>query len=229
MIIIKTCAIIKGINKLIKGFTLKIFSFVLFFVSLIFSQENSIKEIVKKNSANFSLSYALILGIIETESNFNNVAKSNKSAIGLMQIVPVTGGIEANIFLYNDKSQPHDTILMKPEENIKFGCAILTVLNKRYFKKIDNKQSRMYCVIAAYNTGAFNVSKCFVTKDDTDTIKNFDSLNKYQRAKIKSDIAIDKINKMDHDTVLSIMKEKLHSQETVVYLDRVINNMKKYE
>lgn len=199
----------------------------LFIVSLVFCQED-IKTIVKKNSSDFSLSSALILGIIEAESNFNNKAVSNKKAIGLMQIVPKTAGIEANIYLNNDTTAPHDTTLMKPEENIKYGCAVITVLNKRYFKKIKNDKSKMYCVIAAYNTGAFNVTKAFVNDSDTDTIENFDSLNKYQKANINLKIAIQKINNMDHDTVLETMKENLPKYETVAYLDKVINNMKKY-
>jgi membrane-bound lytic murein transglycosylase C len=199
----------------------------LFIVTLIFSQEN-IKEIVKENSVNFSIDPALILGIIEAESNFKNHVVSKKKAIGLMQIVPKTAGIEANKYLNNDNSIPHDTILMNPENNIKYGCAMITVLNKRYFKKIKNNQSKMYCVIAAYNTGAFNVTKAFVNKSDTDTIENFDSLNKYQRAKINLDITIQKINSMSHDTVLETMKENLPHYETVAYLDKVINNMKKY-
>jgi hypothetical protein len=188
----------------------------------------SIHRIVKLHSKNFSISHDLVMGIIQAESNFINKQVSNKSAKGLMQIVGKTAGIEANLLLNGNDSIPSDSILMNPEKNIKYGCAYLYILKKRYFHNVQNIKSKQLCMIAAYNTGANNVMKAFVKESDIDSIENYKSLNKYQRAKIKLDIAVNKINSLDYTEVHKTMKENLPYSETVAYIDNVLNNKENY-
>ena len=53
------------------------------------------KELVKANSAKFTVDQPLIFAIMEQESAFNPAAKSHVPAYGLMQLVPKSGGRDA--------------------------------------------------------------------------------------------------------------------------------------
>jgi len=84
------------------------------------------------------------------------------------------------------------------------------MLLSRSFKKVENPVSRVYCAIAAYNTGAGNVSKAFIG-----TTKLYS--------------AIPVINKMSADEVYKHLKANLPYDETKDYLERVSTRMKVYE
>lgn len=91
----------------------------------------------------------LIAAVIHVESGFNPSALSGKGAVGLMQIMPETGG-----WLYErmglDGFDP--AALQNPEINIKLGCYYLNYLSKRY-----NGNQKDY--LAAYNTGMGRVDE----------------------------------------------------------------------
>ncbi len=116
---------------------------------------------VSKNAKRFSLSMPLVFAIMHTESYFNPFAKSHVPAYGLMQIVPRTAGIDSYNFLYHRKKMPTAQYLYNSTNNIEMGSAYLHILYYKYLKKIKNPTSRLYCTIAAYNTGAGNVSYAF--------------------------------------------------------------------
>lgn len=72
----------------------------------------------------YKIDPVLVLSIIEKESNFDSSAISNKGAIGLMQILPETGEMIANMlnkFGYN---------LFNIEDNIELGVCFLAILLK---------------------------------------------------------------------------------------------------
>jgi membrane-bound lytic murein transglycosylase C len=117
---------------------------------------------VQKYSKEFKLQMPLVLAIIETESAFNPMAQSHIPAFGLMQIVPHTAGLDVQRLIYNRDQQPSSKALFNPTKNIQHGCAYLHILYYKYLKNIKNPQSRLYCTIAAYNTGAGNVAKAFI-------------------------------------------------------------------
>jgi membrane-bound lytic murein transglycosylase C len=87
--------------------------------------------------------------------------------------------------------------------------AYLKILDSRYLKRITNKQSRLYCVIAAYNTGAGNVAKTFTGK-----------------TRIKPAAKI--INKMTPDEVYNYLRKHLPYEETQRYIVKVTKAKKKY-
>ena len=77
---------------------------------------------VYENSLLYGLSPGLILSVIEVESEFNPRAYSAAGAIGLMQIMPVTGtdiGRSLGLWVNND----HD--LYDIEKNIQIGVVFL--------------------------------------------------------------------------------------------------------
>lgn len=165
---------------------------------------------VQKYAQKYALPTELILAVMHTESYFNPKAKSWVPAYGLMQLVPKYAGLEAYRYVYKaDKMLPAN-YLYKASNNIELGSAYLHLLMSRYFKKIEDPVSRMYCSIAAYNTGAGNVSKAFIG-----TTKLYK--------------AIPKINAMTAKQVYRHLEMHLPYQETRDYIKRVTTRMDKYK
>jgi len=108
-----------------------------------------------------NVSPSLVLAIMQTESYFNPLARSHIPAFGLMQIVPKTAGVDAYDYLYGKKKIVSADYLYDSDNNIRMGSAYLHILYYRYFKDIKDPLSRLYCSIAAYNTGAGNISWVF--------------------------------------------------------------------
>ncbi len=158
---------------------------------------------IVKNAKQEHLPIPLIYAIIHSESAFNPMARSYVPAFGLMQIVPRSAGIDAYNYLYGYKKMLNSTYLYSPSRNIKIGSAYLHLVYYQYLKKIRNKQSRLYCTIAAYNTGAGNVAKAFTSSHN---------MNK----------ATEIINKLSPDEVYARLLERLPYAETKNYL-KIVN------
>lgn len=112
-------------------------------------------DAVSTYSEIFEVDSCLIYSIIKTESDFRREAKSNKGAIGLMQIMPETGKYISELLGDQEYSESK---LLKPEVNIRYGTY--------YFSKLYNdfdKNSEM--AIAAYNAGEGNVRKWIINND----------------------------------------------------------------
>lgn len=125
---------------------------------------------VLEQAQRWELEPSLMMAIMHTESHFNPKAQSHIPAFGLMQIVPRTASIDVNRFLYQTDAAMSSNELFNPSKNIETGVAYMHILNSKYLKSIKNEQSRLYCVIAAYNTGAGNVAKTF-NQDGSRNIK----------------------------------------------------------
>ncbi|VFP82878.1 membrane-bound lytic murein transglycosylase MltC [Candidatus Erwinia haradaeae] len=122
-------------------------------------------SIVKKASERYGISQSLILAIMEIESSFNPYAVSHSNALGLMQIVQNTAGLD--VFRMQGKhGQPSRRYLLDPEKNIDVGVAYLSLLQRNYFADIRNPVSRIYAVITAYHAGAGSVFRVFSSKKD---------------------------------------------------------------
>jgi len=164
---------------------------------------------VKAAAAKEQINAELIYAIMETESGFNPMAKSYIPAYGLMQIVPRTAGKDATSYLYGKARLLAPSYLYKPKNNISIGAAYLHVLQYRYMRKVKNKQSRIYCAIAAYNTGTSNVAKAFIDQA---------SFNK----------AVAEINKLSPSQVYQKLKKYLPHKEARQYVEKVSKRMRKY-
>ncbi len=153
---------------------------------------------------------ALVFAVMETESAFNPMARSYVPAYGLMQIVPRSAGRDASKLVLGKDLILSPSYLYNGKNNITMGVAYLYILNDRYLSGIKNPESRLYCVIAAYNTGAGNVARTFV---GTTHIKK----------------AVRKINALSPEAVYKVLRRKLPHKETRNYLERVSKRMETYE
>ncbi len=160
-------------------------------------------------AANERLPPELILAVIETESSFNPMAKSHVPAYGLMQIVPRTAGRDATQHLYGESKILAPSYLYEVDKNIRVGSAYLHVLYYRYMRKVTDPISRLYCAIAAYNTGASNVGYAFTGK------KSFSG-------------AVKTINTMSSQEVYETLVSQLPYDETKKYVEKVASRMGKY-
>lgn len=165
----------------------------------------TVTEAAKKEEINDELIYA----IMETESSFNPMAKSPVPAYGLMQIVPYTAGKDATNYLHGKPKILAPSYLYKPENNIAIGAAYLHVLYYQYLRRVKDEESRIYCAIAAYNTGASNVAKAFIDKAS------------FTRA-------VPEINKLTAAQVYTKLRKYLPQKETREYVEKVSRRMKKY-
>jgi membrane-bound lytic murein transglycosylase C len=152
---------------------------------------------------------SLIFAIMHSESSFNPMARSHIPAFGLMQIVPRTAGIDSYKYLYKKKKLLSSSYLYNSSNNIKIGSAYLHILYYSYLKKIKDPQSRLYCAIAAYNTGAGNVAKAFIGSTN---------INRASQT----------INTMSSDDVFKKLMRNLPYNETKKYLSKVNKRVSAY-
>lgn len=105
-------------------------------------------EQIKKYSAEYQLDPVWVASLIRKESKYQVKAKSNKGAMGLMQIMPDSGAWIAGKMgiAYSDDR------LNDPDYNIRMGCYYLRYLLDRFDGVKDT-------ALAAYNGGPTNVAK----------------------------------------------------------------------
>jgi soluble lytic murein transglycosylase-like protein len=95
---------------------------------------DGVEKLVREAADRHHVDPALVRAVIETESNWNPIALSNKGAGGLMQLIPTT----ARRFGVND--------VFNPQQNIDGGVHYLKTLLERYNGNMD-------LALAAYNAG----------------------------------------------------------------------------
>jgi len=173
-------------------------------------QARMIQDDVIKFAGKSKVENSLVFAIIETESAFNPMARSPVPAYGLMQIVPTSAGQDATQQLFGKAKILSPSYLYSSDRNIEVGTTYLNILFYRYLKGIKNEESRLYCTIAAYNTGAGNVAKAFTGK-----------------RRLKSALA--KINALSPDDVYEHLINNLPYDETRKYLAKVTKRIPKYQ
>ena len=165
---------------------------------------------VQAESGKRGVNPALVLAVMETESAFNPMARSYVPAYGLMQIVPRSAGRDASKIVLGKDLILSPSYLYNSGNNIAMGVAYLSLLDGRYLAAIKNPESRMYCVIAAYNTGAGNVARAFVGTTN---------INK----------AAKRINAKSPQDVYRTLRSNLPYKETREYLHKVSARIETYQ
>ncbi|MBK1733999.1 hypothetical protein CKO15_01620 [Halorhodospira abdelmalekii] len=164
---------------------------------------------VQREARRYDVDEALILAIMHSESSFNPMARSHIPAYGLMQIVPETAGIDVAQRVYGEPRLLSPEYLYNPRNNIRSGTVYLDILQSNYLAAIEDPESRMYAVIAAYNTGAGNVARAFVGRRD-----------------VAAAVAV--INGMTPEQVYARLRRDLPYSETRDYLVKVASRTEAY-
>ena len=145
---------------------MKVFAWILLFASIFtfglatyklyesFSHPLKFSEEIVRYSKEYEIPAELIASVINVESSFNPNAKSNKNAIGLMQVKLTTAN-----YLNDLSKQKHITEdeLFYPTANIKYGT--------QYLKYLLNKFKDINTTLAAYNAGETIVRGWLKNKD----------------------------------------------------------------
>lgn len=168
------------------------------------------KDLVYNHSKTFNLDPALVFAIIHTESFYNPAARSHANALGLMQLVPNSGGRDAYLHVYKKDGIPSPKHLYDPDNNVKLGTAYLDILSNNYLRNVKNSDVKNFLMIAAYNTGAGNVSKAYTNSTN---IKN----------------AFDKINQYSPEQTYDFLIRNLPYDETKDYLKKVVERRGMYK
>jgi membrane-bound lytic murein transglycosylase C len=170
-------------------------------------QAEKYRSAVTRFALQYKVSPTLVFAIIKTESNFNPFAVSPAPAYGMMQLVPTSGGREANRRARGVDEAPSPQSLFDADHNIELGSAYLAVLGQDQLERVANPVAREYCVIAAYNTGPGNVLKSF----SRDRVAAFNAINSLQPP-----------------GVFERLRAQLPYEETRQYLVKVVNARKQF-
>ncbi|MCU5774550.1 membrane-bound lytic murein transglycosylase MltC [Erwiniaceae bacterium BAC15a-03b] len=161
---------------------------------------------VRKAAEKYGVDQSLILAIMQIESSFNPYAVSHADALGLMQVVQHTAGVD--VFRLKGKwGKPSRSYLFDPENNIDAGTAYLSILQGSYLSGISDPTSRRYAVITAYNGGAGSVLRTFSSDKNS---------------------AFSKINAMSSGDVYQTLTSNHPSAESRRYLVKVSKAQKGY-
>ena len=166
-------------------------------------------SLVKRYAQRFNLDPPLVFATIHTESYYNPKARSSAPAYGLMQLVPTSGGRAAYRYVYKKDRVLPPSYFYVPEQNIELGCAYLNFLRRKVFRGVQDDRKALYCIVAAYNTGAGNVSRAITGS-----------------RKVRK--AIPLIDGMPAKDLYARLRKDLPYEETRDYLKRVTERMTLY-
>ena len=102
---------------------------------------------IKRYAVRYGFDWRLVLAIMKQESRFSRNAESRRGAIGLMQLMPLTGGEVAMKLDIEDLSHP--------EHNIQAGIFYLRKLYDLF--EGAEEADRLKLTLAAYNAGLSRV------------------------------------------------------------------------
>jgi soluble lytic murein transglycosylase-like protein len=110
-----------------------------------------LESLIRRHSGVQNLDPRLVRAVIQVESGYNLRARSNKGAMGLMQLMPGTA-VELAV------SNPYD-----PDQNVRGGTTYLRQM-------IDRFNGRLDLAVAAYNAGAAAVERYHGVPPYADTV-----------------------------------------------------------
>lgn len=126
-----------------------------FIIFLFISHPIKYKNYINQQCSNLNLNSALVASLINVESSYNKNAKSNKNAIGLMQLKLSTAQYVNNYYKLNLVIS--EQALYIPYVNIHLGCL--------YLKYLQQKFTNPETYLAAYNAGETKVNEWLKLKE----------------------------------------------------------------
>lgn len=173
------------------------------------TRARKVEHFVYQFAALHNLDPFLIFAIIHTESHFNPAARSFANALGLMQLVPSTGGRDAYRAVYNTDGVPTQDYLFIPENNVKLGAAYVNLLMNRYLRGVQDTEVKELLMIAAYNTGTGNVARAYTGRRSVSG-------------------ALTAMNKLNSEETYNFLVENLPYEETRDYVVKVTDRRAMY-
>lgn len=113
------------------------------------------RDIIVEKAEKNSVSPSLVAAIIYQESRFDRRARSEKGAVGLMQLLPSTAEWVAS------KNGEETGDLHDPERNIELGT--------EYLRYLIHKYHDQRLALAAYNGGETNINRVVEERKDRST------------------------------------------------------------
>lgn len=112
------------------------------------AMRTSYRSLAQRAARRYNVPLALVMGVMRQESAFSSTAESSAGALGLMQIMPLTGQYLSRVPM----SEPWDpTVLLEPSVNVMLGVKYLAQLQARF--------GDIEMVLAAYNAGPSAVQR----------------------------------------------------------------------
>jgi len=105
-------------------------------------EQSDLAAVIVRESARHGVPVDLVIAVMHVESRFHAFARSDKGALGLMQVMPATG---AEIAAGAGVDWHGPRTLFDPEQNVRLGVAYLAWLERRF--------DDLPAVLAAYNAG----------------------------------------------------------------------------
>ncbi len=121
---------------------------------------------VLEYSQKCNLSPSLVYAVIHTESRLDPNARSSKGAYGLMQITPDT--LKWIALKYGESISDVEAILLDPQENIRFGCMLLSSHMEEF--------GDISVALAAYNAGRGRVQGWLADRNYSKDGKHLDHI-----------------------------------------------------
>lgn len=122
------------------------------------------KDEINMYSTQYDINGAIVASVVNVESNFREEVKSNKGAVGLMQLMPSTAEWIANKI----GEEYSEEKLKEADYNLKLGSYYLSYLIN-YFDD-------MKIGVCAYNAGLGNVSSWLKDKQFSSDGKSLDNI-----------------------------------------------------
>ena len=119
-----------------------------------------IAEVTIRQSKKLNLSMALILAVMKKESEFTPYALSSKSAMGLMQVHPITW--DEYVGKLNLKVSAHAAF--DPATNIIVATHVLKDLYEYYKKTVKSEEDIWKSVLSAYYAGMTSFAQTGMTE-----------------------------------------------------------------
>ena len=150
---------------------------------------------VRRVAARYNIPVHLLLAVMQVESGGRHETTSSRNAVGLMQVQPETAGVDVHRYLlgkrgeeaHNAEEFAGHVLLADIEQNILYGASYLHLLEKVYFRNINDKEARTLCILAAYNMGPGRFTRLFAENPDEAIriINLYSNIGLYEEIKLR--------------------------------------------